>query len=41
MATPRHNREIVRATTPDEEVAAMMAGQAATILGQVGIRINR
>ena len=30
--TPRHNREIVRATTPDEEVTAMMAGQTATVL---------
>lgn len=30
--TPRSNREILRATTPDEEVAPMVAGYAATIL---------
>jgi putative phosphoesterase len=30
--TPRHNREIMRATTPDEEVAPMMADYSATIL---------
>jgi putative phosphoesterase len=30
--TPRHNREIMRATTPDEEVAPMIAGHSATIL---------
>ncbi|MCB8943250.1 MAG: YfcE family phosphodiesterase [Ardenticatenaceae bacterium] len=30
--TPRNNREILRATTQDEEVAEMVAGQTATIL---------
>lgn len=30
--TPRSNNEILRATTPDEAVAPMVAGQSATIL---------
>jgi putative phosphoesterase len=30
--TPRSNTEILRSTTPDEEVAGMVAGQSATIL---------
>jgi len=30
--TPRSNTEILRATTPDEEIAPMVAGQAAMIL---------